>query len=327
MVVQGLTEKVKVHAWEILGVRWTRPRMAVVGACLLVVLVILGFLGAGMWEARRAERLAAELRGRGVVLMPGIPDSPWAIVRQVLSGPMSGAINTANLNDQSGALRTPQDVERLLVFPELKYVHLEKCPLSDELVEVFSRMPHLEGIGLNQSRAGDRELESLTRLSKLQAVQLLKTEISDEGVKVLVRLPELHSLMLESRKIHGEGFADLSRLSKLTTLWIRGEAFDDRGLEKLVQEFEGYSRLQFLGLHGTRVTDEGLSCLARLKGITQLELVEMSISDAGLRRLKEMKSLRSIHLEKCKTSAAGVKAFETAVPSVNVTGETGAGAY
>lgn len=324
MVDAGSVEKLKVHAREILGVRWTRGRVVVVTGCLLLVAGLLGFVGVGVWRAWRAERVYVELAGRGVVLMPHNAESFFEKVKLVVVGQMSSAINTGYVADQQGVLRTPQDVERLLAFPEITSVYLGKCPLTVELVEVFLKMPALRMLHLEDARAGDRELESLTRLPQLEEMGLLKSEISGRGLRLLERFPKLHRLTLELRTLDDEGIAVLSRLPRLEDLSLHGESIDDACVKRLVAAFQGKTGLRLLGLSRTKVTDDGLGAVAGLEQLTALDLSETEITEAGLMKLKVMPRLESVFLMNCKkVSAAGVKAFRKSMSGMQVTTEDG----
>ena len=94
-------------------------------------------------------------------------------------------------------------------------------------------------------------------------------------------------------RITGAGFENLRTLPKLIRLYAMGSNVNDRGLAHLSQ-----TRLTFLSLWATKVTDSGLKHLSvqmRLShniGYTKLA----GITDQGLKHLKEISNLENLGL-------------------------------
>jgi hypothetical protein len=62
-----------------------------------------------------------------------------------------------------------------------------------------------------------------------------------------------------------------------------------------------------LALGHTKVTDEGLRELARLKSLQSLHLYSADVTDAGLKELAALKNLQSLYLGSTKVTDAGLK--------------------
>ena len=62
------------------------------------------------------------------------------------------------------------------------------------------------------------------------------------------------------------------------------------------QDLAGLTRLKYLGLHSTDVTDKTLDTIAGIKTLTELELSNTQITDAGLAKLAELKGLKTLYV-------------------------------
>ena len=81
----------------------------------------------------------------------------------------------------------------------------------------------------------------------------------------------------------GRSVPALASLTKLTFLSLRGTKITDDGLKHLAP----FTELTTLSLCNTRVTDQGLKEVARFKKLTDLDLVAAQVSDAGVEELKK----------------------------------------
>jgi serine/threonine protein kinase len=74
----------------------------------------------------------------------------------------------------------------------------------------------------------------------------------------------------------------------------------------------------WVGLAGTKATDEDLSRLEGLKGLTFLSLARTKVGDTGLARLEALGSLTYLDVRGTKVTAKGVAKFRAAVPACKV---------
>ena len=90
--------------------------------------------------------------------------------------------------------------------------------------------------------------------------------------------------------------------------------FTDASLENL----EGLSQLQTLGLHFTNVTDMGLEHLKRLSQLQDLWLGGEHFTDAGLENLKGLSQLKNLTLYKTNVTVEGVKKLQQELPNCKI---------
>ena len=76
--------------------------------------------------------------------------------------------------------------------------------------------------------------------------------------------------------------------------------------------------LEFLGLDGTQISDEGLQHLTRLEKLEGLTLNSTRISDAGLRRLLALKGLKRLWLADTAVTDAARRQLKQALPELEI---------
>jgi len=108
-----------------------------------------------------------------------------------------------------------------------------------------------------------------------------------------------------------EAIVQVGRLTRLEVLGLGPSASD-----KELEHWTGLTKLSFLDLSNTQVTDAGL---AHLKGLTNLSFLSLSntqVTDAGLAHLKGLTNLSFLSLERTRVTDAGLKELKRALPSL-----------
>jgi hypothetical protein len=77
-------------------------------------------------------------------------------------------------------------------------------------------------------------------------------------------------------------------------------------------------QLTDLSLAGTKVTDKGMAMLSELAALESLSLRSTEVTDRGLDALRALIHLKSLNLEESKVTEKGVRAFQEAMPKVEV---------
>ena len=67
------------------------------------------------------------------------------------------------------------------------------------------------------------------------------------------------------------------------------------------------SRVEYLWVAETNITDQGMHEIGELRDLRVLSLIHTKISDQGLRQLKELRELRALHLGGTKVTDAGLQ--------------------
>jgi hypothetical protein len=95
----------------------------------------------------------------------------------------------------------------------------------------------------------------------------------------------------------------LKGLTKLRFLYLSGTQLTDAGLERL----KGLTKLQFLVIGGTQVTDAGLEHLKGLSQLRDLDLSGTRITGSGLKHLKGLSHLESLDLKGTQVTDADLE--------------------
>jgi hypothetical protein len=82
--------------------------------------------------------------------------------------------------------------------------------------------------------------------------------------------------------------------------------------------------LAYIGVVGTRVSDEGLAPFAACKNLEGLSIGDTNVTDRGLMAFKNCKNLKAILLQKSKVTAAGVEEMKQALPQCRIEWDGGA---
>ena len=85
----------------------------------------------------------------------------------------------------------------------------------------------------------------------------------------------------------------------------------------------GVPRLEVLTLSGNLITDQGLSQIARMGNLVDLDLEATEITDAGLVFIEGMRNLRAVNLGATRVTKGAVTQLQTARPDLRVELDTG----
>jgi hypothetical protein len=78
------------------------------------------------------------------------------------------------------------------------------------------------------------------------------------------------------------------------------------------------SRLKYLGLHSTGVTNAGLETILKIGTLTDLELSNTQVTDEGLAMLGEMRQLRVLFLYNDAVSADAIARLQQRLPDCKI---------
>ncbi len=168
-------------------------------------------------------------------------------------------------------------------LPQLESLYLRGRHLSDAgLVHLrgFKRLKTLYLSGQPVTNAGLAEVVSL---KQLESLGLSSTQVTDAGLGSLAPLKNLHFLNLDQTSVTDAGLAHLQKLPQLQTLTLVATHVSDKGLAAL----QGVKRLHVLVLKGaTQIGDAAIPAIARLRGLTEINLSGTRVTTAGVATLK-----------------------------------------
>lgn len=185
----------------------------------------------------------------------------------------------------------------------------EKTEACDDVLAILASQSGLQHLFLKGPQATDQGLAHLRQLRQLEDLYIWdSTLISDGGVEPLRDLVNLKNLHLDNSKLTDKGFRSLARLTKLEHLVLEHHAFGDEGMTTV----GGMKHLTWLCVGGTSttksaITDEGLSVVAGLEQLENLELGYSRVTDRGLKYLAGLKKLKILELSGCNITDEGLR--------------------
>jgi hypothetical protein len=108
-------------------------------------------------------------------------------------------------------------------------------------------------------------------------------------------MPALTRLDIAGSRMTDKGLMCLGKSNKLTSLSLRSVAgFTNQGLASLSK-----TRIKFLNLEATPVTDGGMAYLAKLSDLNKIVLNKTKVTIDGIKKLCANKSVMTIYLTDC----------------------------
>ena len=103
-------------------------------------------------------------------------------------------------------------------------------------------------------------------------------------------------------------------LEKVVSLNLNFTKLTDEGLKELPK----LKRLTYLRLFSTQITDAGLKELTKRQQLTAIDLGLTQITDAGLKELPKLKQLTLLNLNDTKVTKAGVAQLRAVFPKCRI---------
>jgi len=130
-------------------------------------------------------------------------------------------------------------------------------------------------------------------ISRLSSVELLQWPgvADDRELNRLLQTTRLKTLKFENKAISDSQLAVVGRIATLRELTVRGRITNE-GLKQL----RGLSQLEVLDLSMSNITDDGLKELASMPKLTRLVVMEMRITGEGLETLASYPNLKSLNV-------------------------------
>jgi Leucine-rich repeat (LRR) protein len=176
--------------------------------------------------------------------------------------------------------------------------------LSPATFRQIKQLKELRSLSLTRCRVSESGLALLAELPRLESLDLSNSELTGTGLTALKCFKQLRKLSLQFALIEANGFSQLKDCNQLEALDLTGL----RGLAgKGLAPVAGLTRLKYLDLSVTDVTDDGLAALEKLDDLEELFLRKTLITSAGLAHIKGLKQLRTLDLDETPTRDDGLK--------------------
>lgn len=188
---------------------------------------------------------------------------------------------------------------------QLQRLNLRGTDVTDTSLAFIAALPNLKALDISFTQITDVGLEHLAALAALEELNLGGNKISGVGLHVLKLLPNLKKLSFYGVQRRNAGWCWAPVVTDLELDTIALVA----GLEDLNVGFgvglgaprpsdlgpaDGEAECRIAG--GTRITDFGLSKLAKLTKLRALDLSGAAITSAGLKTLSQLPELRRLNL-------------------------------
>ena len=164
-------------------------------------------------------------------------------------------------------------------------------------------------------QGSDSDLAHIGHLKRLRSLNVIRATMTDDGLANLSGITGLRSLTLDGMPITDAGLMHL-RLSRLRWLKLGDTQITDASLRRL----EGLTELEYLDVKGTKVTDAGLRHLRGLTGLTGMSLENTGVTDDGLANLKGLTRLKKLWLGGSKVTPEGGRQLRLSLPGLRVEG-------
>ncbi len=183
--------------------------------------------------------------------------------------------------------------------PEVEYLDLENCQLTDDSAKHFSSLTRLKYLSLSQNiKLSEESFEKLGDCHQLEELKLVSTQVGDGLFERLAPMQTLIKLNVSKcDKVTGFGVGQLANCSKLRNLVMmecgRINSPDLEPIGKLTS-------IKFLRLNETRIRSDGFKYL---KNLNNLEDVSFNgckwVDDAALKEICELPGVKRLYLNRC----------------------------
>lgn len=212
-------------------------------------------------------------------------------------------LGTVKFENQSVA---KVDAGKLVALKALVFLGLEGSTDTDTLLKQLSgNLPWVKRIELNDSAATDAGYIELGKVPDLEEVYAQKSKAAAAGITALAGLPKLAIVDLKGSTLGDDAVKPLATSKTLKRLTLSDTQVTLEGIPP-----GGWVGLEYLDLSGTPVTDAGLKALAGLPNLVELNLTGTQVSDAGLASLSGLKALRILKLGGTKVTGRGLDSLE-----------------
>lgn len=211
---------------------------------------------------------------------------------------------------------------------QIRKLDIQVSAITDEGLAMIAHWPHLESLAIHHSRIThlarpsitahgnlknlsvsnvdwrDSDLAEIAKLGELQSLGIGGTLISDEGLEHLAKLKKLESLSL--RVIDNrcaEGFKHIAALSELRVLSLPEEMTD----EAMKHLATGLPKLTRIHVPESKLTDEGLKCLASFANLERAWIRGHQFSDEALVAFANLKKLETLDIQSERITGSGFK--------------------
>ncbi len=224
---------------------------------------------------------------------------------------------TVHRNDQgdhlnrSRALRLPVLITIMMIGLACSIASAQTAYTDAAILKLLKDEPELTDLDLDED-VTDRGMLLLKKFPNLEDLEL-DVRISDRGLAQVGQLAKLRELSVHVPRPHrktgkkatftGRGFKaiGLAKLPELKRIYLYSKGIDDTWMPGLVG-----TKITWLVLFETSVTDAGIAKLAEMTTLRTVEIQDTPIGDEAVKVLSQNKDLYNLHLNGTNVTDAGV---------------------
>jgi hypothetical protein len=192
-------------------------------------------------------------------------------------------------------------VRQLAKLSQLQTLELHSIGKSSSETPATSGFAALTRLVIDNSQIDDATILSLGPLPQLVEVELSKTDLSDKGLAHLVSGGNVQSAIFNDSDETDIENSALMRCTGPTIFYLAGTAITDNGLSALA----GLS-ISSLVLDKTAITDAGLPAVGQIQDLRYLSVRETRVTGVGVSHLAGLKWLTQLDMTGAVLSSEGV---------------------
>ena len=163
-----------------------------------------------------------------------------------------------------------------------------------------------------QQLISNENMRHIKVMPKLEELTLPRWT-NDSGLSNVAGLTHLKILSLGTTNITDAGMVYLKDLNSLESIGLHGTKITGEGLKHLQGK-----NLSILGLNQTNIGDADMKFIGTFTSLKSLYLVGTKITDASIPHLKELTNLQRVDIVGTKISPQGKKDLQAAMPGLKI---------
>lgn len=150
-------------------------------------------------------------------------------------GALSQFRNVNRLSLTANDLSSPETVSHLMKMPQLEWLCINACAISDEGLRQLCGHPNLKDINLSQASITDDGCKYFTMIPKLAEIHISACpQLGDNAMKELAKVPRLTRLDISQSQVSDKGLEYVNQMPALKYINIDGcKGVTDDGIKKL----------------------------------------------------------------------------------------------
>jgi hypothetical protein len=195
----------------------------------------------------------------------------------------------------------------------VRWIEAPRGEVTDTGLALIARLGALEWLEIAGARITGQGLAQLKACTNLKRLYIHDVTLGGQDPTWLSALTHLESLSLQRTGISGRVLQDLQS-APLRNLNLSGTRIGDEDIAEVVR----MKNLEVLALEDTRITGAGLAKLAGMQKLNVLNIGNCKIGDADVKHFLSMPNLRIVHAAGCRISDTAVESMKDQLPMLSI---------